>query len=140
MSSESEIVAQVHIPAMPGCGMEVRSGQRVKEIAMQGKQVGGLFAFAMGPRDECLSPGSTMAKLRLIYPVPGEPFYSNKRNPLLLLEEDTVGIHDLPAPACDEYLYRALGFEKHPSRRGNLASTLAPFEIEPDRQTMVDQL
>ena len=39
----------------------------------------------------------------------------------------------LLAPACDEYLYRDLGFEEHPSCRGNLASTLGRFGFEPDR-------
>ena len=118
MSSEGSLVERVHIPAFSGGGVEVREGQRVKVIAVQGRQVGDLFAFVLGSRDEYLSPGNTMGKLRSIYPVLGEPFYSNKRNPLLLLEEDTVGVHDLLAPACDEYLYRDLGFEEHPSCRG----------------------
>ncbi len=133
MTTERTLVKQVHIPAFGGGGVEVREGQRVKVIAVKGKQVGDLFAFVLGSTDEYLSPGNTMGKLRSIYPILGEPFYSNKRNPLLLLEEDTVGVHDLLAPACDEYLYRDLGFEEHPSCRGNLASTLARFEFEPDR-------
>ena len=132
MSIESRLVEKVHVPAMSGGGVEVRSGQQVKVIAVQGKQVGDLFAFVLDSRDEYLSPGNTMGKLRSIYPVLGKPFYSNKRNPLLLLEEDTVGVHDLLAPACDYYFYKDLGFEDHPSCRGNLVSTLTRIGFEPE--------
>ena len=132
MENDRRPIRQVHVPAFGGGGVEVREGQRVKVIAVQGKQVGDLFAFVLGSTDEYLSPGNTMGKLRSIYPILGKPFYSNKRNPLLLLEQDTVGVHDLLAPACDEYLYRDLGFDEHPSCRGNLVSTLARFEFEPD--------
>ena len=132
MSSEASLQERVHIPAMSGGGVEVRSGQRVKVIAVQGKQIADLFAFVLGSRDESLSPGNTRGKVRSIYPVLGEPFYSNKRRPLMLLEEDTVGVHDLLAPACDYYFYKDLGFEDHPSCRGNLVSTLTRFGFEPD--------
>ena len=37
-----------------------------------------------------------------------------------MLEEDTVGVHDLLYPACDEYMYRGWGEQNHPSCRGNL--------------------
>ena len=132
MSIERQLVSQVHIPEMTGCGAEVRSGQRVKVIAVQGKQIGDLFAFVLDSPDEFLSPGHTRGKLQSIYPVLGKPFYSNKRNPLLLLEEDTVGVHDLMAPACDYYSYKELGYEDHPSCRGNLVATLKRFDFTPE--------
>ena len=112
--------------------MEVRTGQRVKVIAVQGKQIGDLFAFVLGSSDEQLSPGHTRRKVASIYPVLGKPLYSNKRNPLLLLEEDTVGVHDLLSPACDYYLYKDMGFDEHPSCRGNLVATLERFNFTPD--------
>ena len=55
---------------------------------------------------------------------PPDPPPVNKRNPLMVLEEDTLGVHDLLAPACDYYSQRALGFGDHPSCRGNLVATL----------------
>ena len=110
----------------------MRSGQRVKVIAVQGKQIGDLFAFVLDSPDESLSPGHTRGKLQSIYPVLGKPFYSNKRNPLLLLKEDTVGVHDLMAPACDYYSYKELGYEDHPSCQGNLVATLNSFGFTPE--------
>ena len=124
MSTDRQPVSQVHIPALTGGGAEVRKGQRVKVITVQGQQIGDLFAFVLDSPEEYLSPGYTRSKLQTIYPILGEHFYSNKREPLLLLEEDTVGVHDLLAPACDFYSQRARGDENHPSCRGNLVATL----------------
>ena len=132
MSTERQLVSQVHIPALTGGGTEVRIGQRVKVIAVQGQQIGDLFAFVLGSTDEFLFPGHTRGKNRCVYPVLGKPFYSNKRNPLLVLEEDTLGIHDLLAPACDYYSHKELGQEDHPSCRGNLVATLERFDFTPE--------
>ena len=132
MSSERQQISQVHIPAFTGGGAEVRSGQRVKVIAVQGKQIGDLFAFVLDSPDEFLSPGHTRSLLQSIYPVLGKPLYSNKRNPLMLLEEDTVGVHDLLSPACDYYHYKELGHDEHPSCRGNLVATLKRLDFTPE--------
>ena len=129
MSMERKLVSQVHIPAMTGGGAEVRSGQRVKVIAVEGQQIGDLFAFVLDSPEEHLAPGYTRSKLQSIYPVLGQPFYSNKREPLLLLEEDTVGVHDLLAPACDRYSQKERGDENHPSCRGNLVATLERLDF-----------
>ena len=131
MSTKIQMVSQVHIPRMTGGGAEVRAGQRVKIIAVQGKQIADLFAFVLASPDEYLSPGHTRRKVGSIYPVLGKPLYSNRRNPLLLLEEDTVGVHDLLSPACDYYLYKDLGFDEHSSCRGNLVATLERFKVTP---------
>ncbi len=56
MSTERQLVSQLHISPMSGGGAEVRTGQRVKVIAVQGKQIGDLFAFVLGSPDEFLSP------------------------------------------------------------------------------------
>ena len=132
MSTERQLVSQVHISPMSGAGVEVRTGQRVKVIAVQGKQIGDLFAFVLDSPEEFLSPGDTRGKLLSIYPILGQPFYSNKRNPLLLLEEDTVGVHDLLFKACDSTRYKEMGFEDHPSCRGNLVGALHRFGLTPE--------
>ena len=132
MSTQRQLVTQVHISPMSGGGVEVKTGQRVKVTAIQGKQIADLFAFVQGSTDEYLSPGHSRRGLRSFYPVLGKPFYSNKFNPLLVLEEDTVGVHDLTAPACDYYGYKELGYENHPSCRGNLVGALHRFGLTPD--------
>jgi len=132
MAAEIQPLSQVHIPPQSGGGMTIQRGQRLKVVNVQGKQVGDLFAFVMDSHDESLSPGHTRSKLRRLYPELGKPLYSNKRDPLLLIEEDTVGVHDLLAPACDTYFYREQGMENHPNCRGNLIATLKEFAFTPE--------
>ena len=105
-------------------------GQRVRVTCLQGKQVGDLFAFVPGSRDERLSPSYTLRSLGRLYPEVGKPLYSTHRRPLLLIEEDTVGVHDLLMPACDNNLYEMMGAKNHPSCRDNLNATLKEFEFD----------
>ena len=74
MSSERQLVSQVHISPMSGGGAEVKTGQRVKVTTVQGKQIGDLFAFVLGSPDEYLSPGHTQLVNQSIYPVLGKAF------------------------------------------------------------------
>lgn len=118
------LVSTVTIPPQSAKGVHLRRGQSLKVITPEGTQVSDLFAFVQSSPDEYLCPRTTMTRQRRLYPQTGEPFYSNKRRPLLLLRADTVGVHDLFYPACDEYLYRSWGEENHPSCRGNLNAAL----------------
>ena len=48
--------------------------------------------------------------LGALFPKTGEPLYSNRRNPLLLLEDDTSpGRHDMLLACCDKWLYKHYG-------------------------------
>lgn len=131
MSSRTQPLSQVHIPPQTGGGTIVRRDQRFKVIAVKGKQVADLFAFVLDAPDEMLSPGHTRSKLRRLYPKLGDSLYSSKRSPLMVIEEDTVGVYDLLAPACDTYFYEELGKENHPSCRDNLVATLEKFAYTP---------
>ena len=94
MTTGRKLLSDRHIPAYHGGGVLAKKGQRVKVINTQGQQVGDLFAFVLDDPGEYLSPDGSWSQLRRIYPVLGQPLYSNKLNPLLNLEEDTVGVHD----------------------------------------------
>ena len=62
----------------------------------------------------------------------GQPLYSIRRKPLFILEEDTVGVHDLLAPACDTMRYQEdFGIEGHPSCRENLNGALRELGYSP---------
>ena len=60
----------------------------------------------------------------------GNSLFTNHREPILDLVEDTVGVHDFLAAACDPYRYRRdFGVEDHRSCRMNFVEALAAFEI-----------
>jgi len=125
------LVSTVTIPPQSGRGVFVERDQWVKVVNPKGTQVSDLFAFVRDSPDEYLCPRTTMTRQRRLYPRVEEPFYSIKRRPLLMLEEDTVGVHDLFYPACDEYMYRGWGEENHPSCRGNLNAVLKELDFKP---------
>lgn len=126
------LISSVTIPPQSGRGVFLERDQWIKVISPDGPQVSDLFAFVRATPDEFLCPRTTMTRQRRLYPQLGEPFYSNKRRPLLMLQEDTVGVHDLFYPACDEYMYRDYwGDANHPSCRGNLNAVLADLEFQP---------
>ena len=125
MSANDRQTAQVLVPAMSGRGVLVQRDQRLKVITPEGAQVGDLFAFVQDDLSETLSPSQTRSILNRFNLVTGRPLYSVRRKPLFLLEEDTVGVHDLLAPACDHLRYlEDFGADSHPNCRNNLSSAL----------------
>ena len=126
------LIEQVRIPAMTGRGVIVQCDQRLKVIAPEGTQVGDLFAFVQNDLADTLSPSQTRSILDKFNLVVGRPLYSVARRPLFLLEEDTVGVHDLLAPACDRLRYlEDFGVEGHPNCRDNLNSALEELGCSP---------
>lgn len=128
------LVSRIPIPKQSGRAAFVARDQRVKVITPRGKQVGDFFALKRADPNEFTSPGNTGSRNRRIYPEVGKPFFSNRFNPLLLLEEDTVGVHDLLYPACDDFMYRSRGEENHPNCRDNFNAALREIDFTPGGQ------
>lgn len=125
-------IEQVQIAAMTGRGVMVQRDQKLKVIAPEGSQVGDLFAFAQNDLADTLSPSQTRSILDKFNLVVGRPLYSVARTPLFLLEEDTVGVHDLLAPACDRLRYlEDFGIEGHRNCRDNLNAALEELGCSP---------
>ena len=132
MSTSQSPIARVHVPAMNGRGVFVQRDQRLKVIAPGGTQVGDLFAFVQNDLADTLSPSQTRSILDKFNLLVGRPLYSVARTPLFLLEEDTVGRHDLLAPACDRLRYlEDFGIEGHRNCRDNLNEALNELGCSP---------
>ena len=126
------LIEQVQIPAMTGRGVLVQRDQRLKVVAPEGTQVGDLFAFVQNDLADTLSPSQTRSILDKFNLVVGRPLYSVARRPLFMLEEDTVGVHDLLAPACDRLRYlEDFGIEGHRNCRDNLNAALEELGCSP---------
>jgi uncharacterized protein YcgI (DUF1989 family) len=122
------------VAARTGAAFELRAGERIEIVDQAGKQVCDFVAIVQGDPDEYLSPSHTRAVLRSIMLGPGADLVSNRRNPLLTLEEDTVGRHDLLFPACDARRYLDdFDLPDHENCRDNLANALAPYGVSIDR-------
>lgn len=113
--------------------MRVDAGGSFRIVDVDGGQVADLFAFSLGDPGEHLSAGHTRAELFRLFPAIGEPFVTNRRRPILMLEADTSpGIHDMLFAACDAARYASLGEPPgHASCEENLRAAVSSAGFGP---------
>lgn len=125
------IKERVVIPPYSGRSVEVLAGEELCIIDVEGKQVSDFICFNRDDLSEHVSPVCMRSSLSSIRLKTGDYLYSNRREHLMQLVEDTVGRHDFFFPACDYYRYKVdFGVENHPNCHDNLVSALRRFNIE----------
>lgn len=93
-------VARHLIPAGEPWVGEVKAGQTVRLLDLEGNQaVDTLFYSAANPRER-YDPQRTLRRQASIYLSTGTVLYSNLGNPLLTIVADTCGRHDTLGGAC----------------------------------------
>jgi uncharacterized protein YcgI (DUF1989 family) len=120
-------VTTIDVPAREGRGVRVAAGQLLRVIDVEGGQVADTFAFRADDVAEYHSAEHTRAYVSRLFPQVGEPFVTNHRRPILVLEEDaSPGVHDMLCAACDPERYTGLGVEGwHASCQENLRAAMA---------------
>jgi len=125
--------AMQSIAARHGAAFEVREGERIQIVDQDGKQTAVLVAFKKDDHSEWVSTTHTAEGLGSIMLRLNGHIVSNRRNWMLRLEEDTVGRHDMLAPACDGRRFLDYyGLIDHPNCKDNLTTALAEFGIPYD--------
>jgi uncharacterized protein len=131
-TTSKEPIARVLIPARHGGAVMLQEGQRLKVIAVKGNQICDFWGFNPADPTEFLSMSYTRSGLRHLKLQIGKPLYNNKRQPILVLEEDTVGTHDMFVAACDPFRYLEMGAPpEHRSCKMNALEALARFSVHP---------
>src|SRR5215831_3870478 len=126
----SEAARDVVVPAGHARLWRMRAGEQVTIAQTEGHQVGDLIAFNAVDLTEFLSPSHTRRCLAAWRIGAGQSLFTNHRREIFDLVEDSVGTHDILAPACDPYRYRRdFGVEDHRSCRMNFVEALAPYAI-----------
>jgi uncharacterized protein YcgI (DUF1989 family) len=116
-----------------GFGVEVKKGQYVQIIAVEGKQVCDFTAVSAGDANERLSTGVTRAKNSSLMLQAGMKLFSNRRNEMFELLEDTVGRHDMLFPPCDPQRYKDdFNLEGHANCRDALHGALSAYGVDYD--------
>jgi len=131
MSALNRLVKEVLVPAGYGRAVFLRESQVIKVITVMGKQVCDFFAFNPTDPAEFLSASHTRSANGEMNPVVGKPLYNNRRQPILLLEEDTVRVHDMRFAACDPIRYGMYGVWQHRSCKMNVMEALKEVNICP---------
>lgn len=113
---------------------ELKEGQYLQISDVSGKQVANLIAFGAADQNEYLSTAHTRQINNSLMLIQGMTIYSNRRNAMLVLLDDTVGRHDILLPADDARSYRDdYGIEEHVNTLDNFVKALAPWGIGADR-------
>jgi agmatinase len=118
------------IPAAHARMWHMRAGERVTITQTKGHQVGDFIAFNAADLTEFLSTSHTRRCINKVAVHQGDTLYTNHREPIVEIVEDTVGVHDILAAACDPYRYRRdFGVENHRSCRMNFVEALAEYDV-----------
>jgi hypothetical protein len=127
-------MTQGKLEPQTGTAFELRAGQLLRVIDLEGEQVADLIAFNAADKAEWLSSGRSIDYANRIYLSKGDLLYSNRSRPMLTIVEDDVGRHDFLLTPCSPETFQIIykNTEAHPSCFGNLATHLAPFGIAPD--------
>jgi uncharacterized protein len=113
----------------PGTALpvEVKAGQLLQILTVEGKQVADFVAFNLTDANEFLSTAVTRSATSSLIPQQGLTLYSNRRRPMFEIVDDTVGRHDMLYAACDPVRYDLLGAPDHTNCRTALTEALQPY-------------
>lgn len=93
------------IPARTGRKIDVKQGQTITVVDIEGGQVVDFFAEAAGNENEFLSTGVTIDCNESLGLHVGDTIYTNLYHPMMKVIADDVGEHDLLHPCCRPEMY-----------------------------------
>ena len=127
----------VRVDAATALAYEVRAGEYIQIVDVEGKQCSDFLAFHRRKLENGLERGLDATTTRTLmgqaYPQPGlyGKFYDVDMDPLVEVVRDTVGRHDTFALACTRKYYEDLGYPGHINCSDNFNGQVAPYEIAP---------
>src|SRR6266576_576240 len=109
-----------------GTAFELKRGQLLRVIDLEGEQVADLVAFNRSDKAEWLSSGRSIDYANSIYLTTGHILYSNRSRPMFAIVADDVGRHDILLTPCSRETFEIIYREKnyHPSCFENLSKHL----------------
>jgi urea carboxylase-associated protein 1 len=130
--SYGSIIQETVLPARSYLTFELRTGQVVRIIDLEGQQVADMVFFNLNKLAEKFSPNNTVTLNGNVYLSNGGKLYSDQANVMCSLVADTVGRHDFIAGSCSEGTNRLRYGEQAIGKatcRGNLTLALSPHGI-----------
>jgi uncharacterized protein len=122
---------EILIPGGTGTSFKMKSGEYLKVMDVEGKQVADFIAICLNQRNEYLSTAHTRTMNGRLSVTKGDKLFSNYRHALLEIVEDTVGVHDTLYPCCDPQRYKLdFNVENHRNCRDNFAQALEKYGID----------
>ncbi|APU11604.1 urea carboxylase-associated protein [Cellulophaga lytica] len=124
----------ITIPPKSGAALELKKGQILKVIDIEGKQVSDILFLNKTDIKEKVSSGKTLDFEESILLTKGNYLWSNRSNKMVKIIEDTNGRNDFLLAPCDRKTFKHFyGIEEyHPSCFENLCKNLEPYGIQKD--------
>jgi len=125
----------VRVDAATALAYEVRAGEYIQVIDVEGKQCSDFLAFHRRKLERGLERGldatTTRSLMGQAYPLPGlqGKFYDVDMDPLVEVVRDTVGRHDTFALACTAKYYEDMGYPGHVNCTENFNGQVTPYGI-----------
>jgi aminomethyltransferase len=127
----------VRVDGATALAYEVRAGEFIQVIDVEGKQCSDFLAFHRRKLESGIERGldatTTRSLMGQAYPSPGlqGKFYDVDQDPLIEVVRDTVGRHDTFGLACTARYYEDKGYPGHVNCTENFNGQVAPFGIAP---------
>ena len=122
------------IPPKSGASLELKKGQILKVIDIEGMQVSDILFLNKADKEEKISSGKTFDFEESILPTKENYLWSNRSNKMVKIIEDTNGRNDFLLAPCDRKTFKHFyGIEEyHPSCFENLYKNLEQYGIDKD--------
>ncbi|MDP2358037.1 MAG: urea carboxylase-associated family protein [Beijerinckiaceae bacterium] len=127
---EGEILQDLILNPAGFQGLEMRTGDVLRIIDVEGKQVAGVAFVYLHRKDEKLSAPNSLGLNRKAYPSLGYKFYSDEAKLMMTMTADTCGTHSIIAGACSSFMNELRYGDKHAHNcRDNFASALKSWGL-----------
>lgn len=130
---------EVHIDAATARPYEVRAGEFIQIIDVQGRECSDFQCLTVAGLDageeHCLHSATTRTLMGAAYPGPGlyAKFFDARMQPLVEVVRDTVGRHDTFNTACTAKYYEEMGYPGHVNCTDNFNRILEPYGVRARR-------
>ena len=130
-------LADINILPGEAKAYEVRAGEHIQILDVQGRECSDFQAFSLRALDRGLErdidPTSTRTLMGSLYPAPGiySKYWTVDQEPLVEIVQDTCGRHDTFGLACTARYYEDLGYPGHVNCSDNINANLARYDVRP---------
>lgn len=129
-SALKNIVKEVVVEPAGHFATEVKKGQVLRIVDIDGQQVADFICFNLSKLDEKLSVMNTINLNKQVFPRVGYLLLSDEAQPMMTIVADTCGVHDMLAGACSRFTNeRRYGVRDTKNCRDNLAAAVKPWGI-----------
>ena len=130
-----KVVREFRVPKASALAYELKRGQYVQVIDVEGRQCSDFMALHLRDLDagteRFIDSTVTRTLVGGAYPAPGlfSRFFDQDLRPLLALRQDTVGRHDTFALACTALGYENRGYPGHVNCSDNISDAWMPWGV-----------